>query len=236
MAATHSGARIVARGLTLGAQPRRAVIGGTGLHPIVHAARWVPQQRAAELSRPAEHRTSTPGPRLGRADLTPPRRRTRGQASLALALAMRSDRPPPDPPLRLDVFVDADAGSPPMRGTEVSGTLAEQTCFVAAAAANRPTAASAHGVRNAEASTPPTGSAHAAADSKGEVSQRSGFVRARPIPVAWAASFGRPRRRGCYNVDGTTVIDCSGLCSNGGAAWQGGWVCCPTRSEVECRR
>jgi pimeloyl-ACP methyl ester carboxylesterase len=32
------GARIVARALTLGAQPRRAVIGGTGLDPIVHAA------------------------------------------------------------------------------------------------------------------------------------------------------------------------------------------------------
>ena len=115
------GARIVARSLTLSAQPQRAVIGGTGLHPIVHAARWVPQQRAAELSRPAEHRTSTPGPRLGRADLTPPRRRTRGQASLALALAMRSDRPPPDPPLRLDVFVDADAGSPPTRDIRIAG-------------------------------------------------------------------------------------------------------------------
>ncbi len=32
------GARIVARALTLGAEPRRAVIGGTGLDPIVHAA------------------------------------------------------------------------------------------------------------------------------------------------------------------------------------------------------
>ena len=32
------GARIVARSLTLSAQPQRAVIGGTGLDPIVHAA------------------------------------------------------------------------------------------------------------------------------------------------------------------------------------------------------
>ena len=32
------GARIVARVLTLGARPRRAFIGGTGLEPIVHAA------------------------------------------------------------------------------------------------------------------------------------------------------------------------------------------------------
>src|ERR1700689_3058592 len=32
------GARIVARALTLGVQPRRAFIGGTGLDPIVHAA------------------------------------------------------------------------------------------------------------------------------------------------------------------------------------------------------
>jgi pimeloyl-ACP methyl ester carboxylesterase len=32
------GARIVARALTLGAKPGRAVIGGTGLDPIVHAA------------------------------------------------------------------------------------------------------------------------------------------------------------------------------------------------------
>jgi pimeloyl-ACP methyl ester carboxylesterase len=32
------GARIVARALTLGAKPQRALIGGTGLDPIVHAA------------------------------------------------------------------------------------------------------------------------------------------------------------------------------------------------------
>jgi pimeloyl-ACP methyl ester carboxylesterase len=32
------GARVVARALTLGATPRRAVLGGTGLDPIVHAA------------------------------------------------------------------------------------------------------------------------------------------------------------------------------------------------------
>jgi len=32
------GARVVARALTLGARPRRAFIGGTGLDPIVHAA------------------------------------------------------------------------------------------------------------------------------------------------------------------------------------------------------
>ena len=32
------GARVVARALTLGAKPRRAFIGGTGLDPIVHAA------------------------------------------------------------------------------------------------------------------------------------------------------------------------------------------------------
>jgi pimeloyl-ACP methyl ester carboxylesterase len=32
------GARIVARALTLGAAPRRAFIGGTGLEPIIHAA------------------------------------------------------------------------------------------------------------------------------------------------------------------------------------------------------